>query len=61
MDVEKHLVVGSAEACAERIRSFFDKGLQTVILGQVVPDLEQIDRLANKVLPLVKTDTSGGN
>jgi alkanesulfonate monooxygenase SsuD/methylene tetrahydromethanopterin reductase-like flavin-dependent oxidoreductase (luciferase family) len=61
MDVEKHLLVGSAAECAERIRSFFDKGLQTLVIGQVIPDLGQIDLLAEKVLPLVKTGTSGGN
>jgi probable F420-dependent oxidoreductase len=61
MEVEKHLLVGSAEECADRVRSFFDKGLQTLIIGQVVPDLRQIDLVAEKVLPLVKTVTSGGN
>jgi hypothetical protein len=29
----------------------FEKGLQTVILGMIMPDLRQIDLLAGKVLP----------
>jgi probable F420-dependent oxidoreductase len=53
MDVEKHLVVGAPEACAERIRSFFDKGLDTLIVGAARPDLTQIDLFGEKVLPLV--------
>jgi probable F420-dependent oxidoreductase len=57
MDVEKHLLVGSAEECADRIRSFFDRGLQTVVIGPVVPDLKQLDLLAEKVLPLAKSGT----
>jgi len=53
MDVEKHLVVGAPEACAERIRSFFAKGLDTLIVGAVRADLKQIDLFGEKVLPLV--------
>jgi probable F420-dependent oxidoreductase len=53
MDIEKHLVVGAPEACAERIRSFFAKGLDTLIVGAVRADLKQIDLLGEKVLPLV--------
>jgi alkanesulfonate monooxygenase SsuD/methylene tetrahydromethanopterin reductase-like flavin-dependent oxidoreductase (luciferase family) len=56
MDVEKYWAVGSPEACAERITSYFPKGLDTVIIGPVVPDLKQLDLLGEKVLPLVKTD-----
>src|SRR3990167_9393964 len=33
MDVEKHLLVGAPEACAEKIRFFFSKGLDTLIIG----------------------------
>lgn len=55
MDVEKHLLVGPAEACAERIRSFFSKGLDTLIIGPATADLKQLDLLAEKVLPLLKT------
>jgi probable F420-dependent oxidoreductase len=53
MDVEKHLVVGAPEACAERIRSFFAKGLDTLIVGAVRADLKQIDLFGEKVMPLV--------
>lgn len=55
MDVEKHFLVGSAEACAQRIRASFDKGLQTLIIGMVVADLRQVDRFGERVLPLAKS------
>jgi probable F420-dependent oxidoreductase len=51
VDVGKNMVVGSPSACAERLAAMFDKGLQTVILGMIMPDLGQIDLLAGKVLP----------
>ena len=56
MDVEKYCALGFPEACAERITSYFSKGLDTVIIGLVTPDLNQLDLLGDKVLPLVKTD-----
>jgi probable F420-dependent oxidoreductase len=56
MDVEKYWALGSPEACAERITSYFSKGLDTVILGAVTPDLNQLDLLGGKVLPLIKAD-----
>ncbi|HEY2989597.1 MAG TPA: LLM class flavin-dependent oxidoreductase [Candidatus Binatia bacterium] len=51
LDVEKTLVVGSAEACAERIRAAFANGLETLIVGAVIPDLKQLDLLGEKILP----------
>ncbi|MFQ5851810.1 MAG: LLM class flavin-dependent oxidoreductase [Candidatus Binatia bacterium] len=54
MDVERHLLVGPAEFCAERIRSFFQKGLTTLIIGQVTPEPRQLDLFGEKVFPLVK-------
>ena len=54
LDVEKTFVVGSPEACADKIRAAFKNGLETLILGGVVPDLRQLDLLGEKVLPLVK-------
>ena len=53
MDVEKTFVVGAPEACAERIRSFFSKGLDTLIIGLARPDPKQLDLLGEKVLPLL--------
>lgn len=55
MDVEKHLLAGSAEACAERIRATFAKGLQTLIIGIAKPDLRQVDLFGEKILPLVRS------
>ena len=54
LDVEKTYVVGPPEACAEKIRAAFDKGIDTLILGGAVPDIRQLDLLGEKVLPLVK-------
>jgi alkanesulfonate monooxygenase len=54
MDVEKHMLVGPPEMCAERINSIFQKGLDTLIIGLVTPGLEQLDLLGEKVLPLLK-------
>ena len=54
MDVEKHLLVGPAEACAERIGAFFSKGLDTLIIGLAKADLKQLDVFGEKVLPLLK-------
>jgi len=54
MDVEKNLLVGAPEACAERIKSFFSKGLDTLIIGTARADLRQLDLLGEKVLPLLK-------
>ena len=53
--VEDHLVVGSATDCAERINSNFDKGLDTLIIGQVIPDLRQLDLFGEKVLPRIRS------
>jgi probable F420-dependent oxidoreductase len=54
LDVEKTFVVGPPEACAERIRAAFSKGIGTIIIGAVIPEPKQIDLLGEKVLPLVK-------
>lgn len=54
MDVEKHLLVGAPDACAEKILSFFSKGLDTLIIGTARADLKQLDLFGEKVLPLLK-------
>jgi len=57
VDVEKTLPVGSPQACAERIASFFSKGLDTLIVGMTTPDLKQLDLLSEKVLPQLKASS----
>jgi hypothetical protein len=32
----------------------FDRGIGTVILGLIIPDLRQVDILAGKILPQLK-------
>ena len=53
-DVENTFPLGSPAACADRINSFFARGLDTLIIGMADPDPKQLDLFAEKVLPLVK-------
>jgi len=50
MDVEAHAVVGCLNECADRMAVIFEKGLNTLILRMVIPDLRQLDLLGEKVL-----------
>lgn len=50
-DVENTFLVGSAPACAERIKAFFARGLDTLIIGLADPDPKQLDLFGAKVLP----------
>ncbi|MGH7771180.1 MAG: LLM class flavin-dependent oxidoreductase [Candidatus Binatia bacterium] len=54
IDVDKHFLVGPPGACAERLSSFFLKGLDTLIIGTVTADPKQLDLFGEKVLPLIK-------
>ena len=54
LDVESETVLGSADACVDRLASLFARGIETVILRLVKPDLGQLDILAAKVLPHFK-------
>jgi probable F420-dependent oxidoreductase len=53
-DIENMFLVGPAAACAERIKSFFASGLDTLIIGMADPDPKQLDLFGEKVLPLLK-------
>ena len=55
LDVERQLLAGPPELCAERINSCFRKGINTLIIGQVIPDLRQLDLFGEKVLPQIKS------
>ena len=54
-DIQSTSVVGSGAACAERIKVFFSRGLDTLIIGVADPDPRQLDLFGEKVLPLVGT------
>ncbi|MCY4440886.1 MAG: LLM class flavin-dependent oxidoreductase [Deltaproteobacteria bacterium] len=54
MDVEKYMLVGSADACADGINRIFAGGLQTLIIGLAIADLAQLDTFVEKVLPQVR-------
>jgi probable F420-dependent oxidoreductase len=53
IDVESETVLGSPDACAERLFSLFAHGIETMILRLVFPDLRQLDLLTEKILPLL--------
>jgi alkanesulfonate monooxygenase SsuD/methylene tetrahydromethanopterin reductase-like flavin-dependent oxidoreductase (luciferase family) len=50
-NIESHMIVGSAESCSEKIEKIFQLGIRTLVLGLIVPDLRQLDALAEKILP----------
>lgn len=50
VDVRKQFAVGSPQACAERLNSLFGRGVETLIVGLVVPDLRQVERFGSEVL-----------
>lgn len=54
-DIENTFPLGSAAACADKINSFFSKGLDTLIIGFADPDPKQLDHFAEQVLPHLKS------
>ena len=53
-DVDNNCVFGPAEECAAKIQGFIDAGAKTMILGPTWPDVDQIERIAREVVPLLK-------
>lgn len=53
MNVSEGMLVGSADACADRINEIFAGGLETLIIGLAIADLRQADTLVEKVLPQI--------
>jgi probable F420-dependent oxidoreductase len=53
-NIETQMIVGPAAVCAERIAKAFEQGIDTLILGLIIPDLKQVDLLATKIPPLLK-------
>ena len=49
--MEETFLTGPGSACAERIDSFFSRGLETLIIGVADPDPKQLDLFGEKVLP----------
>ena len=52
-DVEENCAFGSPEQCAAKIRPFIDAGAKTVMLGPCDTDVEQIQLIAEEVVPLL--------
>jgi probable F420-dependent oxidoreductase len=55
LDIEKTFVVGPPQECAAKIRAAFSQGIDTLIMGAVIPELRQLDLLGEKLLPLLKS------
>jgi alkanesulfonate monooxygenase len=53
-DVAQNCVFGPPEECAARVQRFIDAGAKTIILGPPWPDVGQITRIANEVVPHLK-------
>jgi probable F420-dependent oxidoreductase len=53
VDIERNGVIGSPAECAARLASLFEKGFRTLILRAVIPDLQQLDLLGDKILPML--------
>jgi probable F420-dependent oxidoreductase len=54
LDVDVETILGSPNACAERLAALLARGFETVIFRLVIPDLVQLDLLAERVLPLLR-------
>jgi alkanesulfonate monooxygenase len=50
IDLEDHTVFGSPAECVDKVGSLFNKGLDTLILRVVKPELSQLDLLGAHVL-----------
>jgi probable F420-dependent oxidoreductase len=53
-NIESQMIVGPAALCAERIGKIFEQGLNTLVLGLIIPDLKQLDSLALEILPQIQ-------
>ncbi len=53
-DVENSCAFGPADECAAFIQKYIDAGAKTILLGPTWPDVGQIRRIAEEVVPLLK-------
>ena len=53
-DVENNCAFGTPAACASKIQGYIDAGAKTMMLGPTWPDIGQIARIAEDVVPLLK-------
>ena len=53
-DVENNCAFGPAADCAAKIQPYIDAGVKTMMLGPTWPDVAQITRISQDVLPLLK-------
>ena len=53
-DVATNCVSGPPDECAAKIQGFIDAGAKTMILGPTWPDVDQVTRIADEVVPLLR-------
>ena len=53
-DVDDNCAFGQADECAEFIQSYIDAGAKTILLGPTWPDVAQISRISQEVLPRLR-------
>ncbi len=53
-DVDTNCVYGPPDQCAAKIQGFIDAGAKTVILGPTWPDVDQISRISQEVVPRLR-------
>ncbi len=53
-DVENDCAYGPPDECAAKVQSFIDAGAKTMILGPTWPDVHQVTRIANEVIPKLR-------
>ncbi len=53
-DVENNCAFGTPGDCAAKIQGYIDAGAKTMMLGPTWPDVGQITRIAEDVVPLLK-------
>jgi hypothetical protein len=46
--------LAAAAACVARIAKLFEHGLGTLVVGLIIPDLNQVDLLGTNILPQLK-------
>ena len=52
-DVDRVCVFGAPEACAQGIQHYLDAGVTTLMIGLTWPDIQELGRLQDEVVPLL--------
>ena len=52
-DIRELLPIGSPEECASRLRAYKDAGAERMFIWPLADEIEQLERFARDVIPLV--------